>query len=98
MPRRLCRFLRYRDKGEGAGRGDPRHIANHLTEHPAVLKGALEAYLKMSPEQREHAGENHELRCTGHGLNLTTDDAPAKSEKPTAEESIERYRAALVIT
>ena len=28
-------------------------INRNLTEHPGVIKEALEAYLKLSPEQRE---------------------------------------------
>ena len=38
---------------------------NH-TEHPVVIKETLEAYLKLSPEQREQAASIQKLRCSGH--------------------------------
>ena len=72
-------------------------INNKLAEHPGVIKETLETYLKLSPEQREHAGSIHKPRCSGHCLNLTTGDSWKKPEKPTVESNMVVGRAALVI-
>ena len=55
------------------------------------------ACLKLSPEQREQAASIQELRCSGHCLNLTTDDSWKKPEKPTVESYMIVRRAALMI-
>jgi hypothetical protein len=72
-------------------------IDNHLESHPDVLSHAVEAYLKLSEEQQLHAGEMHTLGCTGHSLNLTTDDCWAKSEKSSIKANMVRDRAARVL-
>ena len=42
----------------------------------------MDAFLKLSPEQQAHAGEIHQLGCSGRSLNFTTDDYWKISEKP----------------
>lgn len=72
-------------------------VKEHMAEHPADMQPAIDAYLAMTPEQREHASELHELGCTSHSLNLTTDDCWKQSEKAALESCMVRDRAARII-
>ena len=62
-----------------------------------MIKEALEAHPKLSPEQRGQAASIQKLRCSGHCLSLATDDNWKKPEKPAVEPDMAVGRAALVI-
>ena len=72
-------------------------IEQHVATHPEEMLDAVDAFMKMSPEQQAHAGEMHQLGCAGHSLNLTTDDCWKISEKPTLEANVVRDLAATLI-
>lgn len=72
-------------------------VKEHVADHPADMQPAIDAYLAMTPEQREHASELHELGCTSHSLNLTTDDCWKQSEKAALEACMVHDRAARII-
>ena len=44
------------------------------------MQHAVDCWLKLTPEQQADAYEMHGLGCTGHSVNLTTDDSHSKSE------------------
>jgi len=72
-------------------------LNKHIQAHPEDLAPAVEAYLALSPEQREHAAELANLGCSAHCLNLTVDACWNKSEKTTLLANMVRNRAARVI-
>jgi hypothetical protein len=48
-------------------------VNEHVAAYPDSIAPAVAAYEAMDEEQRNQAHELHELGCTGHSLNLTTD-------------------------
>ena len=89
---RAVRELKRKELAEAA-----RIVAAHIQDYPDTIRPAIEAYKAMDAEGRQRAHELHELGCTGHSLNLTTERSWDKSEPSTIRENMVRYRAANVI-
>ena len=73
-------------------------ISEHMEANADDILDLVDAFLKLSPEQQAHAGEMHQLGCSGHSLNLTTDDCWRISEKSELEANVVRDLAATIIT
>ena len=69
-----------------------------LEANPERARPAVEAWKKMTPSERESAKKLHQLGCTSHALNLTTEASHNKTEMKAIEENMVRFRAALIIT
>ena len=82
-------------------KGEELNEAKRLVEEhvavPANMQHAVDQWLKLTPEQQAHAYEVHGIGCTGHSVNLTTDDSHKKSESTVLPMNMVRYRAALVL-
>ena len=64
---------------------------------PENMKSAVDCWRKMTPAQQADAYEMHGLGCTGHSVNLTTDDSYKQSESTVLTENMVRDRAARVL-
>ena len=72
-------------------------IDEELAERPEELQAAVDAYLSLDEEQREQAEKMHVLGCSGHALNLVTEDSHKQSEKKAVMANMAEERAARII-
>jgi hypothetical protein len=71
-----------------------------IEEHipiPAKMAHAVKCWQKLNPAQQEDAYEMHELGCSGHSVNLTTDDSHKHSETKAMADNMVRERAARIM-
>ncbi len=64
---------------------------------PANMAHAVKYWQSLTPAQREDAYEMHGLGCTGHSVNLTTDDSHKHSETKAMADNMVRDRAARLL-
>lgn len=64
---------------------------------PENMAHAVKCWQLLTPAQQEDAYEMHGLGCTGHSVNLTTDDSHKHSEIKAMADNMVRDRAARVL-
>ena len=73
-------------------------IQQHMADNADEMVDLVDAFLKLTPEQQAHAGEMHQLGCSGDDLNLTMEDCWKISEEPELEANVVRDLVATIIT
>ena len=73
-----------------------RLIAAHAAI-PANMQHAVKSWLSLTPKQQEDAYEMYGIGCTGHSVNLTTEDSHKHSESKELSSNMVRDRAARIL-
>ena len=73
-----------------------RLIAEHAAI-PANMQHAVDSWTKMTRKQQEDAYEMFGIGCTGHSVNLTTEDSHKHSESKEVSSNMVRDRAARIL-
>jgi hypothetical protein len=73
-----------------------RLIAAHAAI-PANMEQPVKSWLSLTPKQQEDAYEMYGIGCTGHSVNLTTEDSHKHSESKELSSNMVRDRAARIL-
>ena len=82
---------------KGAELDEAKRLVEAHAAVPEKMQHAVDCWVKMSPAQRADAYEMHGIGCTGHSLNLTTEDSHKKSESTVISAHMVYDRAARVM-
>jgi hypothetical protein len=73
---------------KGAELDEAKRLVEAHAAVPANMQHAVDCWLKLTPEQQANAYEMHGLGCTGHSVNLITEDSHKKTEPTVMAENI----------